>query len=127
MMLVDTDVLIWHLRGYPQATRRLDELGALTLSAISWLEVLQGMRNKAELVAVKKMLDKRSARLLPVTEAITLRATELMESLTLSHGLQMGDALIAATAIEHKLPIVTSNTKHFQAVKTLKIEAFKPL
>jgi predicted nucleic acid-binding protein len=65
MMLVDTDVLIWHLRGYPQATRRLDELGALTLSAISWLEVLQGMRNKAELLAVKKMLDKRSARLLP--------------------------------------------------------------
>ena len=63
MMLVDTDVLIWHLRGYPQATRRLDELGALTLSAISWLEVLQGMRNKAELLAVKKMLDKRSARL----------------------------------------------------------------
>lgn len=67
MMLVDTDVLIWHLRGYPQATRRLDELGTLTLSAISWLEVLQGMRNKAELQAVKKMLDKRSARLLPVT------------------------------------------------------------
>lgn len=31
MMLVDTDVLIWHLRGYPQATRRLDELGTLTL------------------------------------------------------------------------------------------------
>jgi len=28
-MLVDTDVLIWHLRGYPNATRRLDELGAL--------------------------------------------------------------------------------------------------
>lgn len=55
----------------------LDELGTLTLSAISWLEVLQGMRNKAELLAVKKMLDKRSARLLPVTEAITLRATSL--------------------------------------------------
>ncbi|MGA1287765.1 MAG: hypothetical protein ACO3YN_11885, partial [Rubrivivax sp.] len=25
---VGTGVLIWHLRGYPQATRRLDELGA---------------------------------------------------------------------------------------------------
>lgn len=125
-MLVDTDVLIWHLRGYPQATRRLDELGALTLSAISYLEVLQGMRNKAELAAVKKMLDKRSARLLPVTESITLRATELMESLTLSHGLQMGDALIAATAIEHGLPVLTANVKHFGAVDGLRIEAFVP-
>ena len=125
-MLVDTDVLIWHLRGYPQATRRLDELGALTLSAISWLEVLQGMRNKAELIAVKKMLDKRSARLLPVTEAITLRATGLMESLTLSHGLQMGDALIAATAIEHQLSVLTANVKHFGAVQGLGVEVFVP-
>lgn len=125
-MLVDTDVLIWHLRGYPQATRRLDELGALTLSTISWLELLQGMRSKAELVAVKKMLDKRAARLLPVTETITLRATELMESLTLSHGLQMGDALIAATAIEHQLPVLTANVKHFGAVAELKIETFLP-
>ena len=66
-MLVDTDVLIWHLRGYAQATRRLDQLPALTLSAVSYLEVLQGMRNKAELVAVQKMLLRRSATLLPIT------------------------------------------------------------
>jgi predicted nucleic acid-binding protein len=126
MMLVDTDVLIWHLRGYPQATRRLDELGALTLSAISWLEVLQGMRNKAELVAVKKMLAHRAATLLPVSEAITQRAIELMEAITLSHGLQMGDALIAATALDHGLPVLTANVKHFGAVQGLKVEAFNP-
>jgi predicted nucleic acid-binding protein len=126
MMLVDTDVLIWHLRGYPQATRRLDELGTLTLSAISWLEVLQGMRNKAELVAVKKMLAHRAATLLPVSEAITQRAIELMEALTLSHGLQMGDALIAATALDHGLPVLTANVKHFGAVQGLKVEAFIP-
>jgi len=125
-MLVDTDVLIWHLRGYPQATRRLDGLGALTLSAVSYLEVLQGMRNKAELVAVKKMLDKRSAKLLPVTEAVTLRAIALMESLTLSHGLQMGDALVAATALDHGLPVLTANVKHFSAVQGLQVEAFLP-
>jgi len=34
--------------------------------------------------------------------------------------------LIVATAIEHQLAIVTSNSKHFQSVITLKIEAFKP-
>ena len=125
-MLVDTDVLIWHLRGYPQATRRLDELGALTLSAVSYLEVLQGMRNKAELVAVKKMLQHRAATLLPMSEVITQRAIELMEAITLSHGLQMGDALIAATALDHGLPVLTANVKHFGAVQGLKVEAFIP-
>ena len=55
-MLVDTDVLIWHLRGYPQAARRLDHLPRLTLSVMSYLELVQGMRNKAELAAVQKML-----------------------------------------------------------------------
>ncbi|MGD9585051.1 MAG: type II toxin-antitoxin system VapC family toxin [Lysobacterales bacterium] len=125
-MLVDTDVLIWHLRGYPQATRRLDQLGALALSAVSYLELLQGMRNKAELVAVKQMLKRRAANLLPVSEAITRRAIDLMESLTLSHGLQIGDALIAATAIEHQLPLLTANVKHFSAVGGLLLEAFVP-
>jgi predicted nucleic acid-binding protein len=124
-MLVDTDVLIWHLRGYPQATRRLDELASLTLSAVSYLEVLQGMRNKAELVAVQKMLQRRQAALLPITEAITRRATELMEAMTLSHGLQMGDALIAATAFEHQSPLLTGNVKkHFAAMPGLLIEGF---
>ena len=126
MVLVDTDVLIWHLRGYAQATRRLDQLGSLTLSAVSYLEVLQGMRNKVELAAVKKMLERRSATMLPISEAITQRAIALMESLTLSHGLQMGDALIAASALVHRLPILTGNVKHFAAVEGLQVEAFVP-
>ena len=97
----------------PQATRRLDALGALgalTLSAVSYLEVLRH----------------RAATLLPVSEAITQRAIELMESLTLSHGLQMGDALIAATALDHGLPVLTANVKHFGAIPGLAIEAFSP-
>jgi predicted nucleic acid-binding protein len=123
-MLVDTDVLIWHLRGYPQATRRLDQLGPLTISAVSYLEAPQGLRNKAELAALQKMMLKRQATMLPLTEAITRRAIALMESLTLSHGVQIGDALIAATALEHGLPVLTANVKHFGAVDGLQIEAF---
>lgn len=125
-MLVDTDVLIWHLRGYPQATRRLDRLASLRLSAVSYLELLQGLRNKSELLAVKKMLERRAAEVLPITGGITSRAIELMEALTLSHGLQMGDALIAATAIEHGLPVLTANVKHFAPVSNLVVEAFVP-
>ncbi len=93
---------------------------------MTYLEILQGMRNKAELVAVKKMLQRRAATLLPVSDTITRRAIELMESLALNHGLQMGDALIAATAIEHQLPVLTANVKHLGAVMELKVEAFVP-
>jgi len=124
-VLVDTDVLIWHLRGYAQATRRLDQLDSLALSAVTYLELLQGMRNKAELAAVKKMLERRGANTLPLTEAVTQRACVLMETLTMSHGLQMGDALIAATALEHRLPLLTGNVKHFTAIEHLVVEAFQ--
>ena len=125
-MLVDTDVLIWHLRGYQQAAQRLDRLFGLTLSAISYLELIQGMRNKAELAAVQKMLALRKADVLPLTAAITQRAVNLMEALALSHGLQIADALIAATAIEHNLTLLTGNIKHFRSVEGLQIEHFKP-
>lgn len=124
-MLVDTDVLIWHLRGLPKATQRLDQLPKLKISAITWLELLQGFRNRTELLAVQKSLEIRNAERLPVTSAITERATFLMETLTLSYGLQLGDALIAATAIEHNLTVLTANTKHFAPVEGLLIERFE--
>ena len=49
-----------------------------------------------------------------------------METFVLSHGLQLGDALIAATAIEHNLPLLTANTKHFAAIERIRIERFEP-
>ena len=66
------------------------------------------MRSRAELLAVQKSLALRNAEQLPVTPAITLRAVSLMENLTLSHELAMGDALNAATALEHDLPLQIS-------------------
>ena len=84
------------------------------------------MRNKAELAAVQKMLKHRAATLLPVTEPITLRTIALMGSISLSQGLQMGDALIAATALENGLPVLTANVKHFGTVQGLTVEAFSP-
>jgi predicted nucleic acid-binding protein len=71
------------------------------------------------------MLQLRRARVLPLTPAITRRATALMEDLTLSHGLQAADALIAATALEHQLRLLTGNTKHFAPVPGIRIEAFR--
>lgn len=125
-MLVDTDVLIWHLRGLPKATQRLDRLSGITVSAITWLELLQGFRNQTEMLAVQKSLDMRGAKRLPITPAITDRAIEMMEAFALSHGMRLGDALIAATAIEHGLTVLTGNVRHFSPVESLQIERFDP-
>lgn len=125
-MLVDTDVLIWHLRGLPKATQRLDRLSGMTVSAITWLELLQGFRNQTEMPAVHKSLDMRGAKRLPITPAITDRAIELMQAFDLSHGMRLGDALIAATAIEHGLTVLTGNVRHFSPVESLQIERFDP-
>ena len=126
-MLVDSDVLIWSFRGYPQAARRLDQLPRLIISAITYLELLQGMRSSAELAAVQKSLAMRNTERLPVTPAITERAIALMESLSLSHGLGMGDALIAATALTHDLPLLTGNLKHFGPIAGLRVERYVPV
>jgi predicted nucleic acid-binding protein len=51
---------------------------------------------------------------------------QLIDAHALSGGLQLADALIAATAIEQGFVLLTGNTKHFSAIDTLKIERFEP-
>ena len=84
------------------------------------------MRNRSELLALQKSLAMRQAERLSLTSAITERAIILMETLALSHGLQLGGALVAATGLEHGLTVLTANTRHFSAVKDLQFERFDP-
>jgi predicted nucleic acid-binding protein len=50
----------------------------------------------------------------------------LVEKYALSHSVHVADALIAATAISHGLPLLTANFKHFSAIGGLEVVAFKP-
>jgi len=68
----------------------------------------------------------RQTEILPINTSISNRAMQLIEAYALSHSLQLGDALIAATALEHGLIVLTANTKHFSAVDSLTIECFMP-
>ena len=47
-MLVDTDVLIWLLRGRSSAKAAIEACPSVELSAITYMELLQGVRSKAE-------------------------------------------------------------------------------
>jgi predicted nucleic acid-binding protein len=125
-MLIDSDVLVWLTRGHVGAAERLHALQAWRISAVTYMELAQGCRDKAELARLKKGLAARGTEIVPITPAISQRAAELIDSMALSHGMRMADALIGATAIEHKATLITANAKHFAAVEGLDIEVFSP-
>jgi hypothetical protein len=125
-VLIDSDVLVWITRGHPGAIDRLRQLSAWRISVVTYIELAQGCRNKAELERLKKGFSQQGTPILPLTEAISTRAMQLIDQHTLASGLQLGDALIAATALEHQLPLLTGNTKHFAPIAELNIETFLP-
>ena len=125
-ILVDSDVLIWTLRGNVKALAHMQGLSDWHISAVSYMELTQGCRNKTELKAMQKAFKSASGDVLPITTAISDMACQLVESHALSHSLYMADALIAATAISYSLPLLTANTKHFAAVIGLEIQVFRP-
>ena len=125
-VLIDSDVLIWFMRGHPKAVAALETAGDWYISAVSYMELIQGCRNKAELKAVQKALKSVDDGVLPVTQAISDLACTLVEKYSLSHSVHLADALIAATALHHGLPLLTANIKHFPAIEALKIKTFKP-
>jgi predicted nucleic acid-binding protein len=96
------------------------------LSLQTYLELLQGAANKQQHAYTKMFLKDFGFRVLPLSENIGHRAAIYIEEYALSHGVRAGDALVAATAVEHGLVLCTGNARHFKAIRDLKIKAFKP-
>lgn len=55
-MLIDTDVIIWYMRGNRNALKALEKHKGFTISVVTYMELVQGMRNKNELAALRKAL-----------------------------------------------------------------------
>ena len=125
-MLFDTDVLIWCFRGKAKAAQAIESADAPAISAITYMELVQGVRNKLELRSIRSFLADLHIPTLPLTENIGHRATIYLEEHALSARLTMADALIAAAAMEHTLPLCTGNAKHFRCIGDLEVQAFKP-
>lgn len=126
IMIFDTDVLIWVLRGNGQAARALDKTDERALSVVTYMELLQGARDKAEVLTIKAFIRNQRFCTLPLTENIGHRAAIYMETYSLSVDMSMADALLAATASESALPLMTANDKHYRQIKELDLKRFRP-
>lgn len=126
-LLIDSDVLIWVARGNTSAINKLQSSPNWRISAVSYMELAQGCRDKAELKAMQKAFLYEAGDVLAITQPISDLACTLVEKYALSHSVHLADALIAATAMAHAMPLLTGNSKHFSAIKGLEIEVFKPV
>ena len=120
MTLLDSDVLIAHLRGVDAAGRCLTERrrrAPLHASVVSLAEITGGLHSH-ERREVWRLL--AGLRIEPVTERMGVRAGQLMRRFRRSHSsIGLGDYLIAATAIELGLELATLNVRHFPMFEAL--------
>jgi predicted nucleic acid-binding protein len=125
-MMIDTDVLIWYLRGDGNAGRAIEAAKPFSLSVVTYMELVQGMRNKHELNALRRSIREWGAEIVYIDATISAKAMIYVEEHFLSHSLQMADALLAATAVQCGQPLLTANARHYAAIKELEVQPFRP-
>ena len=125
-MVIDTDVLIWYMKGNEKAYKAIENSKNFFISVVTYMELVQGMRNKNELNNLRRALYVWNSKILYISEEISVKAMFFVEQHYLSHSIQMADALIGAAAISHGLPILTGNDKHYKILKDIRIKKFRP-
>ena len=110
-ILVDSDILVDHLRGH----RRLVVATAddAYVSVITRAELFSG--HGSEERRVRRLLEPMTT--VAVDEAIAERAARLRRL----SSLRLPDALIAATALHHRLTLVTRNVRDFEGIRGLRL------
>ncbi|PYT31758.1 MAG: VapC toxin family PIN domain ribonuclease [Acidobacteria bacterium] len=122
-VIFDTDVLIWSFRGDQKAVAMIGSQADREASIISLMELLQGARSRLEMKNIRGFL--QDADILPVNESISHLAATLMEEHALT-GLQVADALIAATAWEVNRPLATGNVLPYRPILGIELKSFRP-
>ena len=113
-ILLDSDVIIEWLRGHSPFTQQMVQLieahADLCWTPVSIAEILAGSR-KSEDEAIADLFLLLEA--LPLTTDVGRKAGEYLKSYAKSHGVELGDALIAASASSSGRQLWTLNKKHY--------------
>jgi len=126
--MLDTDILSEFLRGNPKVIEKvaehLKEYGFVSLSIITYYEILNGLLYKDAKKQLLKFEDFiRLNKVIPLTLPMAKTAAIIQADLR-KKGTEIGhtDTLIAGIAITSELQLITNNTNHFRRIKGLKID-----
>ncbi len=125
-MIVDTDVMIWALRGQEKAKAVLTKTTSFSITSVTYMELLQGMRDKSELAFFVKAIQEMSITIEHIDTTASIRAVEYIKEYSLSHSLELADALNAAIVISLGEELLTANDKHYKVIPGLTLKIFRP-
>jgi predicted nucleic acid-binding protein len=123
MTVLDTDVFIDHFRGLQAATAYLQsfEVGQRATTDITVMELYRGAANSDELSTIEQFLTRNHFTFLPVSVSTSPQAVHLVKRYTLSHGLGLPDALIAAIVLAADHTLITGNVRHFAFIEGVRV------
>lgn len=119
-VIVDTDIFIDFGLDENNAVTTIASLESnyqLSTSVITVMELYSGCRSKKDLKRVDELI--ADVQIQYVSTAVSTKAFELMKKFRSSHGVEINDMLIAATAIEIGAGIISKNQKHYQFIPGL--------
>lgn len=118
--LIDTDILIDYLRDNQQAIVFLESIDSpFYISVISVAELFAGVRDGDEHTKLSCFLE--ACATIELNLAISEKGGLYRRDYGKNHGVGLADALIAATAAQHDLTVVTLNGKHYPMLKNVLI------
>ena len=111
-IVVDTDVLVDFLRGQADAVAFVKARSdRILLSAIVVAELYAGVRGEVEMAVLDALVS--SFRVAPVNAELAKGAGLHKRDYGKSHGMNLGDAILAATAQSETADLATLNVKHY--------------
>jgi predicted nucleic acid-binding protein len=113
-ILLDSDVIIEWLRGHPpyveQIATLIEQHAELFWTSVSVAEIYAGLRKNEEEVVANLFLLLEPVE---ITIEIGKKAGRYLNAYSKSHGVELGDALIASCATTEGLELWTLNKKHY--------------
>jgi len=125
-LIIDTDVLIWYLRGSQKAKKVVESNIPFSISAVTYMELIQGMKNKEEFKIFQKQIKNWNIDIMQIDKEISSRAVFYIQEYSLSHSMMLADALIAATVVQTSETLLTANDKHYNYIPNIDCKRFEP-
>ena len=125
IVLCDTDVMIEFFKGNDEVIKNFKVIGQdfIRISIITAAELIFGALNKKDLQNINNCI--HQIKQFEIEGNINKCFLKLMNTYALSHKLNIPDAIIASTALEHDIELYTNNIKDFKFIEGIKLHKIK--